>query len=303
MECKRVSLIYNPVAGMMERSQGHVQNLIRALSDLGVSIESIPTQFPGHATALAETAVRDGVDVVLVCGGDGTINEAVQPLVGTGTDLAVWPCGTANVFSKEIGLPANPQMLAEMIFNRETRRISVGVAMKPETGWHRYFLLMAGIGLDATIVSGVDSRLKKWTGVGAYLLAGVDYLARLPQTPFTIEFNGNVYESTFAVIGNASRYAVWFTLTPEARIDDDKLDVCLFNTGSRIAYLNYAFQSLAGRHTLSSGVVYQWTRKARADSKSGALVQLDGEVVGRLPMEFDIMSQALNVVAPAVPKK
>ncbi|QQS46229.1 MAG: diacylglycerol kinase family lipid kinase [Acidobacteriota bacterium] len=299
MGSKRISLIYNPAAGMLVRSPDQLRNMLRALCERGIEVDPIATEYPGHATELARSAVSDGVDLLVVCGGDGTINEAVQPLVGSGTALAVWPCGTANVFSKEIGVPANPRSVAEMIAGGAKRRISVGRAVKPGTDWHRYFLLMAGIGLDATIVSSVDSRMKKWTGIGAYLLAGLDYLARLPQTPFTIEFNGQVYRSTFAVIGNASRYAVWFTLTPEARIDDDKLDICLFNTGSRIAYLNYALQSLAGRHTGSSGVIYQWTRQAQADSVSGALVQLDGEVVGRLPMSFEIVPQALDVVAPA----
>jgi len=293
---KRISLIYNPAAGGLVRSKGRIDTVVEAVKRSGLEVEPISTERPGHARELAERAV--GTGTVLVCGGDGTINEAAQSLVGTETALAVWPCGTANVFAKEMGIPDDPRKLAELIASGASRRISVGRAVKPDEGTHRYFLLMAGIGLDATIVSSVDPRLKKWTGIGAYLLAGLEFLARLPQTPFTIEFNGKAVESTFAVIGNSSRYAVWFTLTPEARIDDDKLDICLFNTDSRIDYLNYAFRSLAGRHTTCEGVTYQWTREARAESRSGALVQLDGEVVGQLPMSFDIVPRALSVIAP-----
>jgi len=187
-----------------------------------------------------------------------------------------------------------------LIAGRSARRISVGRAVKPETGWERYFLLMAGIGLDATIVNGVDLGLKRWIGAGAYLASGLDYLARLPLTPFSIDLNGRRHESTFTVISNAASYAVCFTLAPGAEVDDDKLDVCVFNSRSRLVYLTYAFLSMAkGLHTRISNVVYQPAREALANSNDKALVQLDGDVVGTLPMRFEIAPQALRIIAPA----
>jgi diacylglycerol kinase family enzyme len=100
------------------------------------------------------------------------------------------------------------------------------------------------------------------------------------------------------VIANAAHYAVWFTIAPEARVDDDKLNICLFNSRSRLAYLGYAFLSLSGKHTRSSRVVYQETREAKANSNDAALVQLDGDVVGTLPMQFEIVPQSLRIIAP-----
>ncbi len=247
---------------------------------------------------LAAEAVERGVDVVLVCGGDGTVNEAAQSLIGAETALAVWPGGTANVLASELRLPRSPEGLADLIAAGSILTISVGRAMKPETGWQRYFLLMAGIGLDAAIVQSVNLNLKRMAGIGAYLVSGLDYLARLPLTPFVIDFNGCRHESTFAVISNSAHYAVWFRLAPEAKMDDDKLDICLFNSRSRLVYLSYAAMSLAGRHTRSKGVVYQEATRARANSNDAALVQLDGEVVGNLPMQFEIVPRALKVVAP-----
>jgi diacylglycerol kinase (ATP) len=295
---RRTSLIYNPTAGALRRDPAQIERLVRVLQERG--IEAIPqaTTCIGHATSLARQAVGDGVEVVIVCGGDGTINEAAQPLVKTRTALAVWPCGTANVLAEELRLPRNPEALANLIADNRTHTISVGRAMKPETGWQRYFLLMAGIGLDATIVHGVDLKLKRLTGIGAYLASGIEYLARFPLTPFTIDFNGQRHESTFAVIANAAHYAVWFRITPKARMDDDKLDICSFNSRSRLAYLGYAFLSMAGRHTRRSGVVYQEVGRVNANSNEAALVQLDGDVVGRLPMQFEIVPQALRIIAP-----
>jgi diacylglycerol kinase family enzyme len=122
----------------------------------------------------------------------------------------------------------------------------------------------------------------------------------MPLTPFSIDLNGKRHESTFAVISNAANYAVCFTLAPGAEVDDDKLDVCVFNSNSRFAYLVYAFLSMIrGRHTRSSNVIYQPAREAQANSDDEALVQLDGDVMGKLPMRFEIAPQSLRVIAPA----
>ena len=295
----RAVLIYNPVAGALRRDLTQLERLIPALRERGIEVAPRPTSHAGHATELAAEAVREGMDVVIVCGGDGTINEAAQALVGTGVSLAIWPCGTANVLARELRLPRNERAFARLIAEGRGRTISAGRAVKPGTDWERYFLLMAGIGMDAKIVQRTDLGVKRLAGKLAYLASGLDYLARLPQTPFSIDLNGRQYESTFAVVSNASHYAAWFTLAPGAALDDDRLDVCVFNTHSRLAYLWYALMSLAGgRHVESEGVVYEPAERIKANSNDAALVQLDGDVVGRLPMKFEIVPRALRVIAP-----
>jgi YegS/Rv2252/BmrU family lipid kinase len=296
---KQLPFIYNPTAGALRRDPEKIERLTRSLARLGINVRLLPTKRVGDATRLAEQSVHDGAEIVIVCGGDGTINEAAQSLVGTETALAVWPSGTANVLARELRLPCDENALSDLIAAGATRTIRVGQAVKPDDGWHRYFLLMAGIGLDATIVNGVDLGLKRMIGAGAYLAAGLDYLARMPLTPFSIDLNGQRHESTFTVISNAASYAVCFTLAPGAKMDDDKLDVCVFNSRSRLAYLTYAFLSMArGLHTRISNVVYQPAREAQANSNDKALVQLDGDVMGTLPMRFEIAPGALRIIAP-----
>jgi diacylglycerol kinase (ATP) len=295
---KRAFLIYNPTAGAFRRDPGQLDQLISGLRGQGIEVSPLKTEYAGHATEFARQAVNEQSDLVIICGGDGTINEAAQSLIGSETALAVWPCGTANVLAEELSLPRSTDALAQLIAGEDARTISVGRALKPESGWQRYFLLMAGIGLDASIVQGVDLNLKRLTGIGAYLASGIDYLARLPITPFSLDFNGQSHESTFAVIANAAHYAVWFTIAPEAKMDDENLDICLFNARSRLAYLGYAFLSMAGKHTRRSGVIYQPVREVKANSNDAALVQLDGDVVGNLPMQFEIVPNALRVIAP-----
>jgi YegS/Rv2252/BmrU family lipid kinase len=300
---KRAVLIYNPIAGGLQRDPKQIERLAATLAEHGTVVSQAPTAYAGHATLLARQAVTDGASIVIACGGDGTINEVAQSLVGTETTLAVWPSGTANVLAKELRLPKNARILARLIAEDSVRTISVGRAVKPGTGWQRYFLLMAGIGLDAAIVQSVDLELKKFTGKGAYWAAGLGFLARMPLTPFSLNFNGQRHESTFAVISNAACYASIFSLAPGACIDDDKFNVCLFNTRSRLAYLSYAFLSLTGSHQFGPGVIYQETGEARANSNDEAPVQLDGDVVGKLPMNFEIVPCSLRIFAPLPGKR
>lgn len=301
-QIKRITLIYNPTAGTLRRNPSIIQRLVAALEAHHLVVTLAPTKRAYHATELAFEAVRNQADCVLVCGGDGTINEAAQALVGTETALAIWPGGTANVFAKELGMPRDPAALAALIAQQQVRAISVGKAIKgggKQNGdWQRYFLVMAGIGLDATIVQSVDLNLKKRLGTGAYLAAGLEFLARLPLTPFSITFNGQRHASTFAVISNSANYASLFSLTPDARLTDDRFKVCLFNSQSRLAYLGYALLSTAGRHIHTSGVTYDAAQSISANSNDAALVQMDGEVVGSLPMHFENVPHALRVVAP-----
>jgi YegS/Rv2252/BmrU family lipid kinase len=242
--------------------------------------------------------VQEDYEFVIVCGGDGTINEAAQALVGSQTRLVIWPSGTANVLAKDLRLPRHPAELAELIAARSVRTISVGRAVKPEENWQRYFLLMAGIGLDAEIINGLNLDLKRRIGFGAYWAASLDYLARWPLKPFSLTVNEQTFEATFAIVANAPSYAGWFTLAPGARLEDEKLDVCLFSSRSRIEYLSYALQSLRGSHTSRSQVTYLSAQEAAACAMEPIFVQLDGELVGSLPMRFECVPRALRVVAP-----
>jgi len=291
-------LIYNPTAGALCHDLQQIEKLIATLNRRGIAAVPSPTCHAGHAIELARQAMANKDPFVIVCGGDGTINEVAQALVGTETAMAVWPCGTANVLAEELRLPKRHEALAKLIAENSIRTISVGRAVKPETGWQRYFLLMAGIGLDAAVVQSVNLNLKKKFGKGAYLAAGLDFLARMPLMPFSVGFNDRKHESTFTVISNAANYASFFTLAPGARIDDDKLNVCVFNSRSRMAYLSYAALSLVGKHTASPGVVYQETGQAHANSNDDVPVQIDGDLVGKLPMGFEIVPEALRIFAP-----
>lgn len=304
MAYNRISLVYNPKAGSLRDNLAPISQLVTALQARGIQLleERIyATKASGDATRLAQLAVQDQSDLLIVCGGDGTINEAAQALIGnrsnSGPALAVLPVGTANVLAKELQLPRRTADLATLIQAGNVRQISVGRACKPDESWSRYFILMAGIGLDATIIATVNPELKKQWGLASYVAAGLKTLAAWPLHPFSLQFNAHKHEATFAIVANASNYAAWFTIAPRSRLESDHLDICVFNARSRLVYLSYAFLSLFGAHTLSPSVVYEPVKEVYANTSNTTPVQLDGELVGHLPMHFECIPHALNIVA------
>src|SRR5262249_57507206 len=130
---KQLPLIYNPTAGALRRDPGKIERLTRALARHGIGVTLLPTARGGDATRLAAQSVNDGAEIVIVCGGDGTINEAAQSLVGTETALAVWPSGTANVLARELRLPGGDSPVSELIARPSAPPTSVRPPVKPAT--------------------------------------------------------------------------------------------------------------------------------------------------------------------------
>ncbi|MFN0122423.1 MAG: diacylglycerol/lipid kinase family protein [Blastocatellia bacterium] len=299
---RRVSLIYNPNAGSLNGDDTSIRLLESALRAQGIVVDTHATAAADDATRLAREATAGNYDALVVCGGDGTINETLQELAGTPLPLAVFPCGTANVFARDLHLTPDPQKIADMIAAGRVTTFSLGRASKPDGSWHRLFILMAGIGLDAAMVKNVRPGLKRQIGIGAYFASAMDYLFRWPLVPFSLSINGHEYPATFAAVSNSPSFGGGFIMAPGARMDDDQLNVCMFNSRSRLHYLAYAALALGGKHTGCKNVTYLATQSAQAQTyiaasaPADAWVQLDGELVGALPMQFEIVPHALRVI-------
>ncbi|HEV2913066.1 MAG TPA: YegS/Rv2252/BmrU family lipid kinase [Pyrinomonadaceae bacterium] len=292
-------LISNPNAGRggsaREREVVRFCELLRAR---GVEVEVLNTSGSGDAARLAERAAAQGnVRVVIVSGGDGTINEALQGLVGTEVRMGIWPRGTANVLARELGVPFDAERAAEAIARGFARRVHIGCATVEASGERRYFLLMAGVGLDASIVEGVRPRLKRRVGEAAFWYSGVGHLLRWQPRAFQVEIDGETYPATFAAIGNAPHYGGDLSITPRARLDQPEFEICIINSRSRLRYLRLLSRALRGGVPLRTpGVLF--IRSTRARATGDVLVQIDGEVVGRLPMTFEVAPHSIEVITP-----
>lgn len=298
MNPRKAILITNPKTGRYaSRRLPAIEEIAARLKSCDIAVEVIATRGPGDATQIAAAAARNGNTDVIVSGGDGTINEALQGLIGSEVRLAILPHGTANVLARELRLPLDSMRAAEVIARGKTRRIHVGSAKDDTNCTKRYFLLMGGIGLDASVVRRVDPRLKKRFGKAAFWVSGLSHLADWQPVPFELEVDGETYLATFATIGKAASYGGNLTVTPRARIDEPNFEICLIESHSRMRYLHLLSYALGnGVPAGKTGVRFISATRARATGK--AAVQVDGELVGHLPMTFEIAPESIEVIVP-----
>lgn len=299
-EPRKILLIANPRAGRGTQSARALRTarFHRLLRERGVECEIAFTAAPGDATRLAREAAAGGFREVVVSGGDGTINEALQGLVGTNVRFGVWAAGTANVLARELKLPLDVEGAAQWIARGETRLIYAGCATWEETGERRYFLLMAGIGLDASVVERVRPRLKRRVGEAAFWVSGLSHLAAWRPRPFEIEAGGHVVPATFAAVGKAAHYGGELGITPRARIDVPDFEICAVDSVSRLRYLRLLSRAMRREGVPEETAGVHFLRATRVRATGDAAVQVDGELFGRLPMTFEIVADPVEVIAP-----
>ncbi|HXS01912.1 MAG TPA: diacylglycerol kinase family protein [Pyrinomonadaceae bacterium] len=297
MSIRKATLISNPKTGRYASRRAPIPELASRLESLGLKVDLRLTSGPGDATEIANRVARNGTSDVIVAGGDGTINEAIQGLAGTDARLGIIPRGTANVLARELGLPLDDEQALRIAAQGKTRKIYLGLAIDETTNERRHFVLMAGIGLDASVVRRVQPSLKKRIGKGAFWISGLSHLATWNPKPFTLEIEDQKYTATFAAIGKSARYGGDLSITPGARLDEREFEICIIQTMSRLRYLHllsYAMRDGMPRDNPEVQFVKATSVKAHGDAQ----VQVDGELLGHLPMRFEIAPHSLNIIVP-----
>ncbi len=272
-----------------------VDQLAAELRRRGAEVELAPTTRAGDGTAIARRAAESGADVLLACGGDGTLNEAINGLAGSNTALATFPAGTVNVWAREVGIPADPVRNAALLWEGERRRVDLGRAGE------RYFLLMAGIGLDADVAARVTRPEKRRWGPFAYLGRGIVTGIRWPLQRMWILLDDRSVRrrALFAVIGNTRLYGGVVNITHHAVADDGMLDVCLFGGQGTFEKVAHALRVALRLHTTVPTVEYYRAHQITLVTRPRVYVQVDGDTIGQTPMQFSAVPRALLVVVPA----
>ena len=287
----RAVLLINPVAGGRPLALAQVEATLRAR---GLHVETVATAKRGDGTKIARQAAADGVDVLVACGGDGTINEAINGLAGTNTALAVIPGGTVNVWAREVGIPLDPLRAVTLLWEGERRWIDLGRA------GDRYFLLMAGIGFDAYAAAQVTHPEKRRWGALAYISRGLVTALRWPRQRMWLKLDGRTLRrrGLFVVLGNTRLYGGFVNITHQAVADDGLLDVCLFGGHGVGEKLAHALRVFARSHTRAPTVDYYRVKDVTLVTRPRVPVQVDGDTIGRTPMTFEALPRALKVIVP-----
>ena len=242
---------------------------------------------------MAQRAATEGADLILVLGGDGTINEVVQGLANSPVPMGILPGGTANVLAMELGLGSGLERAAEKLGSCRATRIALGRITG--TVGSRYFLLMCGAGLDAKIVSEVHDRLKGAAGKFAYWVAGLKQFRRsIPA--LNIAVHGQSYACGFAVISRVRNYGGDMEIASGASLLRDDFEVVLFEGSNPLRYAWYMLGMAAGRVQTMRGV--RTLRARDVEIQTAAPMHIDGELFGFGPALVEILPGALTLLVP-----
>ena len=295
----RTCVIFNPAArGNKARRFRHHLDAIGRESTLKL------TAAAGDARRLAAEAIREGFEVIVAAGGDGTLNEVLNGLgdVPDGFErarLGVLPLGTVNVFARELAIPTKlAAAWAAIRQGRETRidlpRVEYRSDGAPQ---RRYFAQLAGAGLDARAIELVQWQLKKRIGPLAYVVAGLQALLGV-QSRITATGGGHSATGELVLIGNGRLYGGQFRLFPKADMRDGLLDVCVFPRVNWFTLVRCG-PSLLLRGTLPvSAVEVLQAESFTLASPSPTPFELDGELIGHLPAVFSVERSRLRVIVP-----
>jgi len=295
-------LIVNPTAGG-GRGVRKLDKARRVFRDAGIETELQNTTAAGEATAMARRAVDDSRQLVIVCGGDGTVNEVVNGLALSQVPLAVLPAGTANVLAKELCLPWNLPRAAERLVKAPYRRIALGLATpEKSSGEPRYFLSVAGAGADGALVSAVRPEIKLKAGILAYWQEGLRQLTKYDFPLFNTSMAGNAIniDASLVIVGRTKNYGGPFKITTEADLLLPQFELVFVTTRSAWRYMAYLPLIWLGKLRGARHVKFFKTNSLQciSNSDSQVHVQVDGEPAGRLPVEFRIVPDALTLAIP-----
>jgi len=302
-------LIYNPTSGRQRRRRfSDVEQAARILASAGILTELAPTTARFSATTIARQAVEQRSDLVIVCGGDGTVNEVVNGLAGSQVPMALLPAGTANILAKELGVPWNIPEAARLIPGGTVRRIALGLA-QAANGSHseslpregRYFLCVAGAGPDGAIVNGVDESLKKRAGILAYWGEGARQFFSYTFPEMKIHSESRDQRATFVVLGRTAHYGGPFKITTGASLFENSFEILTNSQRSRFGYLVCLPALWLGKLRLMKGIE-AWKATSAVCEAAGnepVYAQVDGEPIGPAPISFRIVPDALSLVTPA----
>lgn len=319
---RKAALLYNARSGgRRSQRQADLQAVRNILGEAGVEANLVLTQSSADATEQARKAIVEGCDTVFACGGDGTIHDVLQAMAGTRVALGVIPMGTANALAHDLGLPLEPADAARAALEAEHRRIALGRVQACDFDGNavtRYFTVAVGIGVDAHLFYRLNAGVKQRWGMVAYYAQAwyLWFTHRMERFAVEVGDCGNgrgehrcegATEMLAVRIRNFG--GVLRELAPGASLDRNDMRVVVCRTSSRLSYLLYVTRGLLGAKWNVPGVELAHCDRVRCDYLPGAhhvasenpnrvYVEVDGELVGKLPAEITMVRDALTILTP-----
>jgi YegS/Rv2252/BmrU family lipid kinase len=287
-------MLANEKSGSFSKNKDQLEATLDFLRQQGWNVKLYFTKSGDDARRLAREAVEYQTDVVIVVGGDGTINSIIQELAGSETALGLIPSGTFNAWAHETGIPMDITVARNILVDGQTRKVDLGHV------YNRYFLLMAGIGFGGTVTYAVKKKSMKRLGIIGYLLTGIRLGLGFDSFRTTLNIDGRI-EKTKAlqiVVGNTQLYGSLLRFTWQAKCDDGLLDVCIVHTPKKLERVIVMLDFLLQRNERRKWVTYTSCKTAEIRTSKPVNFQVDGEPLGHTPASFVVVPGALKVIVP-----
>jgi diacylglycerol kinase (ATP) len=310
---RKAALLYNPLSGRRrERRLADVETAAAVLRQAGVEVVLDPTRGQADATGQVHHAIAHGCDTIFACGGDGTVHDVLQGMVGGRVSLGIIPLGTANALAHDLQLPRSAGAAARSSLTAKPRRVAVGRVEYQDLEGNRgsrFFTVAAGVGLDAHLFYKLNPLVKGHLGMAAYYVQATRLWLthHMPNFAVEVEPKGQAEVSQLLAVRIRNFGGVLRELAPGASLDRDQLRLVLLRTRSRVAYLRYVLRGLLGARWQVDGIDLLDSVKLRCRSLTEAedtisaqriFVEADGELLGTLPAEISIVPDALTLLAP-----
>jgi len=310
---QKAVLLYNPHSGRRRNLVTAVERGAAVLREYCVEVTVVATLSAAEAGQQARIAVAQGCDTVFACGGDGTIQDVAQGLVGTSAALAIIPLGTANVLAHDLGIPRDAVAAAHAALQASPLRVNVGrIQCRPREGpvVTRYFLSVVGAGQDGYLFHRLASTEKKTFGLAAYFLKAFQVWFTHKNVWFSAQIsavgkpdlNPAAQKLTQLLAVRLHNFgSLLRDLAPGASLLRPDFRLVLFRTSSRWCYLLYVLRGLVGARWPVPGVELKRADAIRLmpSGTSPVFIEADGELLGQLPAEISIVHDALTLLVPA----
>ncbi len=288
---KSARIIYNPTSGR-ETFRRELPKVLERFELAGYETSAHATRGEGDATEAARTAVERKHDVVIVAGGDGTINEVVQGIAEADyrPKLGVIPAGTTNDFARALSIPRDTKKAVDIILKDNVKSLDIGKVNE------QYFINIAGGGDLTELTYDVPIKLKSALGQLAYYMKGIEMLPSLKPVSTIIEYDDNVFEGDIMLflVANTNSVGGFEKLAPDALIDDGYFDLLILKKTNLPEFLRIATAGLRGTHLEDEHIIYTQAKRIKVTPKEKMLLNVDGEYGGELPGEIINLKQHIE---------
>lgn len=288
---KRVLLIGNPAAGR-GKARENIELIVLLLKRRGLKVEVFLTYAPGDGESrAAEVGLRN--DLIVIAGGDGTVNEVVNGLPDPSlTPLLLMPSGTANMLALELGIPRDPEGVASILDDPTIRRLDMGIA------GGRRFLLVSSAGFDASVTREIKKVRGEKLGYRGYVVPILKGLCIGPHFVLDVDVDGKRTRGSLVMVLNTRNYGGLLEFADSIKPDSGKFDVIVFEDDSAASLIKYSVAALVRKFSSLADAKHLSGKKITICSNQPVPVQIDGDYLGTTPVTIELVPHTIPMMVP-----